>query len=224
MRKRLLLDLYCGGGGAALGYLQSGLFEVVGVDTIDQPGYPGTFVKSDATTFLREYGGDFDAVHASPPCPRASRITPVRYRSGWVDWIAPTRHELQKTGKPWVIENVPGAVMRRDLELCGTQFGLPLYRHRLFETSWGWVVGDTPAPCVHDRPTWYPWDKRRASYGTEYEPGFIIPVHGDNNAPADLQFMAMGIGRDQMSRKQMIKAIPPAFTKFIAPELEWRCK
>lgn len=215
-RKVRLLDLFAGGGGAALGYLDH-FDEVVGVDHIEQPGYPGKFVRGDALEYLADHHEDFDAFHASCPCPRASRITPWQYRNGWKDWIAPTREAFRKLNKPWVIENVEGAAMRRDIMLCGTQFGLPLYRHRIFEVSW--VNIERPPPCEHSRPTWYPWDKRRDSYGTEYEPGFIIPVHGQNNAPAHLQFMAMGISEDQMSRKQMIKAIPPAFTRFIGAQL-----
>lgn len=215
--------MFSGGGGAARGYIDAG-FDVTGVDHIEQPGYPGHFVKDDALTYLILWGHLFDAIHASPPCPRSSRITPWQYRNGWKDWIGPTREALIKFGVPWVIENVEGAPLRRDLTLCGTQFGLPLYRHRVFETSWKWKPADLPAPCRHDRPTWYPWDKRKASYGTEYEEGFIIPVHGDNNAPAHLQFMAMGIEQGSMTRKQMIKAIPPAFTRFIGAELKRRVR
>lgn len=205
----------CGGGGATLGYMK--YFDVTGVDHILQSGYPGKFVRGDAIEYLQRHHEDFDAFHASPPCPRSSRITPWQYRNGWKDWITPTREALIATGKPWVIENVEGAPLRRDITLCGTQFGLPLYRHRIFEVSW--LNIEQPEPCVHDRPTWYPWDKRRASYATEYEPGFIIPVHGDNNAPAHFQYMAMGIDPDSMTRKQMIKAIPPKFAEFIGAQM-----
>lgn len=213
--KPRLADLFCGGGGAALGYRK--YFDVTGVDQILQPRYPGHFMQADALEFLVAHGHRFDAIHASPPCPRSSRITPWQYRNGWKDWIGPIREALIASGKPWVIENVVGAPLRRDIELCGTQFGLPLYRHRIFEVSW--LNVERPEPCVHTRPTWYPWDKRRESYGTPYEPGFIIPVHGDNNAPAHLQMMAMGIEPEQMSRKQMIKAIPPAFAEFVGAQM-----
>lgn len=213
--KPRLLDLFAGGGGAALGYGKH--FDVTGVDHIGQSGYPGKFVKADALTYFMEHWTEFDAFHASPPCPRSSRITPWQYRNGWKDWIVPTREAFTGIGKPWVIENVVGASLRRDLELCGTQFGLPLYRHRIFEVSW--VNIERPEPCIHTQPTWYPWDKRRDSYMTPHEPGFIIPVHGDNNAPAHLQFEAMGIPADSMSRKQMIKAIPPAFAEFVGAQM-----
>ena len=62
-----------------------------------------------------------------------------------------TRTLLERTGLPWVIENVPGAPMRADLKLCGCMFGLPnLKRERWFETSWH--AFDLRQPCEHSEP------------------------------------------------------------------------
>src|SRR5207244_3176761 len=82
-RKPRLLDLFCGAGGAAVGYHRAG-FEVVGVDIAPQPHYPFEFHQHDALTwpvhrprgpFSKPY---FAAVHASPVCYAWSKMRDCR--------------------------------------------------------------------------------------------------------------------------------------------------
>lgn len=136
--KPRLLDLFCGAGGAAMGYYRAG-FDVVGVDIKPQPHYPFEFIQVDAIDMLRRmlYGAflsndgnwyfidDFAAIHASPPCQKFSTMTKRWKRENeHPDLIDLTRQLLIKTGLPYVIENVVGAPLANPIMLCGSMFGL----------------------------------------------------------------------------------------------------
>jgi site-specific DNA-cytosine methylase len=131
MRPRLL-DLFCGAGGAAMGYHRAG-FEVVGVDIEPQPRYPFEFHRADAMTFPLD---GFDAVHASPPCQHYAPVTRWRgLADNHPDLLPATVDRLTGAG-PWVIENIPFSPIIPDFILCGSMFGLKVRRHRWFLTSW----------------------------------------------------------------------------------------
>lgn len=124
MRRPVLLDLFCGAGGAAVGYQRAG-FDVFGVDLHPQPNYPFDHVQADALVWAREPFNlrDFDAIHASPPCQFA---TAYRRRPGVAfaakNWIPATQKLLDATFLPYVIENVEQARpwLRDPIRLCGS--------------------------------------------------------------------------------------------------------
>ena len=151
-----LLDLYCGAGGAAMGYHRAGFDAIVGIDNRPQPNYPFDYIQADALEYLAEHGAEFDAIHASPPCQGYSIMHNLPWLRGreYPLLILPTIEMLEGLGKPYVVENVMGArhgsktLRKRGLEdhglkagwLCGMMFGLPFYRHRLFATNWMWLA------------------------------------------------------------------------------------
>ena len=211
-RRPRLLDLFCGSGGAAVGYHRAG-FDVVGVDLHPQPHYPFEFHQADALTFdLR----GFDAIHASPPCQFHSALS-VQHGDpaarGHLNLIPETREILAASGLPYVIENVPGARkhLRDPSLLCGSMFDLSvewngtvgyLQRHRLFESP----VVQWAIPCQHKLPTW-------GVYGHGQGGG----EHKGRSLPADQARTIMGM--PWASRDGVAQAIPPAYTEHIGRQL-----
>jgi DNA (cytosine-5)-methyltransferase 1 len=210
MRPRLL-DLFCGAGGAAMGYHRAG-FDVVGVDINLQPRYPFEFHQADAMTFPL---AGFDAIHASPPC-QAYSIASVQQRQAGIEYpdlVAAIRARLEATELPWVIENVPGAPIRPDIILCGCLFNLPLLRRvRWFETSWDSF--QLRAPCSHIGP-----GLSVTGHGIGAGNGQRARIKerlGRNPGIAEAR-AAMGI--DWMTRGELVQAIPPAYTEHIGAQL-----
>lgn len=220
--KPRLLDLFCGAGGASMGYHRAG-FEVVGVDIEPQPHYPFEFFQADALAVLRSHkvrlctgdGRGFDAVHASPPCQAYSDLQ-RRSRRSYPKLIEPVRELLQAIGLPWVIENVPEAPLLAPIILCGTMFaGLRVIRHRGFESNipLAWHQGG-----FHPRhPLVFTYDKRKAHYGQLDQDVSFVQVTGGGNATVANKADAMGI--DWMTGAELNEAIPPAYTKFVGHQL-----
>lgn len=190
-----------------MGYARAG-FDVVGVDLRPQPRYPFTFHQGDALTFLERHGANFDVIHASPPCQdHLKRGNMGRASHGTGHLLEMTRDALLQLGKPWIIENVPGAPMRVDYSLCGCMFNLPgLQRERWFETSWHGF--DLRAPCHH---------RGRIITVAGHAGGRHRSDGGTGNGTTAEWRAAMGI--DWMTGKEMAQAIPPAYTEYLGREL-----
>jgi DNA (cytosine-5)-methyltransferase 1 len=195
-----------------MGYHRAGL-EVVGVDIADQPSYPFTFIRGDATAPPVDLD-EFDLVHASPPCQRFSTATPAANVEKWPDLIAPIRELL--AGRPYVIENVPGAPVRRDLVLCGSMFGLEVRRHRVFELE-GFAA--MSPPCNHlEWAAGFPVDVTGNARGPNAAAGYRAR-NGELVKYVDLDHGRRSLGIEWVTRTaELVEAIPPAYTQLIG---EW---
>jgi DNA (cytosine-5)-methyltransferase 1 len=209
--KPRLLDLFCGAGGAAVGYQRAG-FEVVGVDIKPQKHYPFEFHQADALEYLAAHGREFDAIHASPPCQKFSKSVSKANRAKRPDYVGPTRDLLMALGLPWVIENVPGAPLRNPITLCGSSFGLDVRRHRRFEMSAPPIL---VPPCRHGeyRPRFLPAFSRTTLLR-------FRPISGGWTGEQDLDGDRAGMGIEwPMSADELSEAIPPAYTEWIGKQL-----
>lgn len=204
----LLLDLFCGAGGAAAGYHRAG-WDVVGVDIHPQPRYPFPFIQADAFSLPVDLRA-FTAIHASPPCQAYSQAGRDRHRHP--DLYEACRARLTATGLPWVIENVVGAPYRSGIRLCGTMFGLDtgaewLRRHRNFESSELLLQpqcrhrADVRAVSVYGHGTL----RTTRDYGT--------------GRFGTLKLARQLMGIDWMTRAELGQAVPPAYTEYIGREL-----
>jgi DNA (cytosine-5)-methyltransferase 1 len=197
-----------------MGYHRAG-FDVVGVDIKPQPRYPFEFHQVDAMTFPLD---GFDVVHASPPCQAYSEQTPVEHRTKHLKLIPAVRSRM--SGVPFVIENVEGA--RRDLVaptlmLCGTMFGLNLWRHRYFEIG-NFPVFFPPATCNHSRR---PVTTHAGSNTRRLGP--VAPTGTTRRKSGRFEWSVQDC-RDAMeipwmTREGIDQAIPPAYTEFIGRQL-----
>ena len=203
-----LLDLFCGAGGASVGYSRAG-FEVTGLDIKHGKRYPFEYHKLSIEKVTVKFLRKFDVIHASPPCQTFSITRNLRIAQGKntnkVDWLAFTRDMLIESEIPYVIENVPGAPLNTPVQLCGSSFGLKVRRHRLFESNMT-LFGSI---CDHK-----PQGKPVGIYGSMRDE---IPQGGHTAKTMQEANEAMGI--DWMIWSELVEAIPPAYTEYIGKQL-----
>lgn len=206
-----VLTLYCGAGGSGMGYSLAG-FEVVGVDIIPQPHFPFEFIQGDAIEVAMDIGREFDFIDSSPPCQFHSALTKgTNYGRVYTDWIPSTRNALLTLKVPFLLENVAGASLRKDLRLCGEMFGLDVIRHRFFELHGVKIV--QPVHKMH-RGRVAGW---RHGY---YYPGPYVAVYGDGGGKGNLRDWQKAMGMPWVPEKKGIaEAIPPAYTRYIGQEI-----
>ncbi len=203
-----LLDLFCGAGGASHGYAMAG-FDVTGIDVKHGKRYPYRYIRDDVRNYLNaEYLQQFDIIHASPPCQTHSATKHLRNAQGnstsKVDMIEEVRAALIASGKPYIIENVPGAPLIDPIMLCGSAFGLKVRRHRLFESNLP-LKGTQCDHKTQGRPV--------GIYGSMRDE---IPNGGHTAKTMEQANEAMGIY--WMLWGELVEAIPPMYTEYIGQQ------
>lgn len=229
--KPLIVDLFCGEGGAGRGYQLAG-FDVIGVDKLVQSRYVAGFCHDDIAewepssfeTCCRAWGAT--AIHASPPCQFG---TPLRHapraKGGHLNLIPHTRALLEATGLPYVIENVEQVArdghLKDPIYLEGRMFGLRegvyvLKRTRAFETNWGLTVPSDwlPLPLSTDVIVGMYGDHLRVRAKSAGGRGTRDLIGADKPALARRL-----MGMPWATMRGMSQAVPPAYTRWIGERL-----
>lgn len=200
-----LLDLFCGAGGAAMGYYRAG-FDVVGVDIKKQSHYPFDFIQADALNPPVDLEA-FDAIHASPPCQAYTNQGRAYNHPRLIEAV---RLMLVRAGLPFIIENVVGAPLIDPIILCGSMFDLGVRRHRKFESNTVLYGGQ----CSHRGR------EVRAYYGAWGREAFRAKKPGNKDTlRGTLERAPTDMGIDWMQWTELTQAIPPVYTEFIGRQL-----
>ena len=205
------LDLFCGAGGAAVGLKRAWPdAEITGVDIAPMPRYPFRFVQADAMTF--DLSG-YDFIWASPPCQGYSRLRNLpRLQNRVYPMLIPAvREMLQSSRADWCIENVEDAPLLSPFVLCGWSLGLPLYRHRRFESN---KLLLAPPHVKHPVPIF-----RSRYLNKRYgESGGVIGIVGHTSGDGTRR-AGEALGIDWMTRNELCQAVPPAYAEYIARQI-----
>jgi len=207
-----------------MGMYQAGAEHITGVDIEYQPEYPGNdlfhaaefdFIQSDFCHIDPDWMQDFDFIWASPPC-QAYSYAGHRWRNAgkkYDDLVNKTRRLLHWSGVPFVIENVPGAPIRKDLTLCGEMFGLKVIRHRIFE-----IEGFDCAQPEHVKHRGMVKDKYYvtvAGNGGDYAGHNFCKL---NDLPGANQLKTWQYAMDISwitKKKTLRESVPPPYSKYI---------
>lgn len=241
-----LLETHPCQGGATAGYMRAG-WHVTAVDFAKKHAKYNpaqAFIVADAVPFIREFGAQFEARHASPPCQWYTRGNAPRrnVETKWERTIPAVRAALEACDGPYVIENVKDAIwdLRDPVMLCGCMFDLStidtdgirihLQRPRMFEVNFpipglveqevrvGGVdyVVRSPRPCDHSEHEWV-----AGAYGgarrDKYEAKY---VRKGGYVPRDKAVVKalLGIEHD-MTWEGLFECLPPAYTQWMGSQL-----
>jgi hypothetical protein len=237
-----LHDYCCCAGLGADGYASVfGAAAITGFDHEPQPDYPYRFVRADVMQMLANGLPPADARHFSFPCQAHTTASHLRDAQGGVskydDLLTPGLEIVRRRydATPWIVENVDdrsGNVRRimapRDSEslivLCGTMFGLPIWRHRLFLAN---IPLRQPGPtgagkyrgqgCRHETCPIGPKGKPKP-VGIYHVMGDKIPEGGATAANEEDGRSAMGSHRS-LPWDKLKEGFPPAYTAWVAADL-----
>ncbi|MFF7042342.1 DNA methylase [Streptomyces massasporeus] len=212
-----VLDGCCCIGGGSEGYRRAfgPDVRITGVDIEPQPDYRGDdFRQGDAIEFIRAHGHEFDFIHISPPCQGEGAPTKGTNKARnaaigrtYPRLIGPARAALEVTGRPYVIENVAGSEVRKDIRLCGEQFGLAVLMHRYFELG-GWTTVQPAHPRHRGRVRGY-------RHG-QYFDGPYVAAYGKGGGKATVDEIRAAKGIDwSTDHLKLREALPPAYTEWI---------
>jgi DNA (cytosine-5)-methyltransferase 1 len=177
-------------------------FDVVGVDIEPQPNYPFRFVQADALSFSLT---GFDFVWASPPCQAYTPLNAYNKKT-YPDLVATVRARLRALSVPYSIENVVQAPLENPVTLCGTMFGLSVYRHRNIETSF------RLAQPIH--PAHLELCARNGSMPTAARK--FMTITGGKHSRAWRRTAAETMGVEWMqTTREVCEAIPPAYGEYV---------
>lgn len=132
-----ILDLCCGHGLAAIGYKCAFPHaEIHGWDVVDMSSsYPFNFHQGDAFALDYDYLSTFDLIHMSPPCQRYSKITPAKTRNSHPHLIPNALRLGYASGRPFVVENVPGSTQWLKPNCCLQLGGKTRFFHTSFDVE-----------------------------------------------------------------------------------------